>query len=70
MIRGDVTEVTAGECTDLYYVDTGMYDVDEYGAVYLLDAEEPALVDTGIGTHYERVLDLLAHAGVDPSEVA
>ena len=40
MIRGDVTEVTAGECTDLYYVDTGMYDVDEYGAVY--EPSDPA----------------------------
>jgi len=70
MTRGDVTEVTTGECTDLYHVDTGMYDVDAYGAVYLLDAEEPALVDTGIGTHYERVLDLLEYAAVDPADVA
>jgi len=70
MTSGDVTEVTTGECTDLYHVDTGMYDVDEYGAVYLLDDDEPALVDTGIGTHYDRVLDLLEYAGVDPSDLA
>jgi glyoxylase-like metal-dependent hydrolase (beta-lactamase superfamily II) len=70
MTRGDVTEVTTGECSDLYYVDTGMYDVDAYGAVYLLDAEQPALVDTGIGTHYDRILDLLEYADVDPSELA
>ncbi|PSQ42991.1 MBL fold metallo-hydrolase [Halobacteriales archaeon SW_7_68_16] len=47
-----------------------MYDTAEYGAVYLLDADRPALVDTGIGTNHERVLDLLASAGVDREELA
>jgi glyoxylase-like metal-dependent hydrolase (beta-lactamase superfamily II) len=70
MARGEVTAVTTGECSDLYYVDTGMYDVDEYGAVYLLDAAEPTLVDTGIGTHYERILDLLAYADVAREDLA
>jgi len=70
MVRGDVTAVTTGECTDLYHVDTGMYDVDAYGSVYLLDDADPALVDTGIGTHYDRVLDLLEYADVEPAEVS
>ncbi|QCC51993.1 MBL fold metallo-hydrolase [Halapricum salinum] len=70
MAIGDVFEVTTGSCSDLYYVDTGMYDVEEYGSVYLLDDERPALVDTGIGTNYERILDLLDHAGVAPEDLA
>jgi glyoxylase-like metal-dependent hydrolase (beta-lactamase superfamily II) len=64
MAAGDVTTVT--ECTDLHYVDTGMYDTPGYGAVYVIDAARPAVVDTGIGTHHDRVLDALAELGVEP----
>lgn len=70
MAIGDVWEVTTGSCSDLYYVDTGMYGTEEYGSVYLLDDDRPAVVDTGIGTNYERVLDLLEFAGVAPEELA
>lgn len=70
MAIGDVFEVTTGSCSDLYSVDTGMYEVQEYGSVYLLNDDRPALVDTGIGTNYERVLDMLAHAGVAPEDLA
>ena len=66
---GDVTTVTAGDCTDLYYVDTGMYDVEGYGAVYILDAERPALVDTGIGTNYERLLAAVEEVGLEPADI-
>ncbi|WP_135821475.1 MBL fold metallo-hydrolase [Halostella litorea] len=70
MEAGDVRRVTAGDCTDLYYVDTGMYDTAEYGSVYVVDDERPAIVDTGIGTNYERVLAALEEAGVAPEELA
>ena len=69
MAIGDVTEATAGECTDLWYVDTGMYDTEGYGSVYVLDAERPALVDTGIGTNSERVLDAVRAAGLTPGDI-
>jgi glyoxylase-like metal-dependent hydrolase (beta-lactamase superfamily II) len=46
-----------------------MYDVPEYGSVYLIDAERPALVDTGIGTRYGNILDMMAEAGVDPEDL-
>jgi glyoxylase-like metal-dependent hydrolase (beta-lactamase superfamily II) len=69
MAIGDVRTVTAGSCTDLYYVDTGMYDAPEYGSVYLLDAEEPALIDAGIGTNYERILEMLETAGVGTDDL-
>jgi len=67
MALGDIYEATAGDSTDLYYVDTGMYATSEYGAVYILDAERPALVETGIGTNYEVVLDALGTVGIDPA---
>jgi len=69
MAIGDVTTVTAGDCTDLYCVDTGMYDVAGYGAVYVLDAERPALVDSGIGTNYERVLAAIEAVGLAPGDI-
>ncbi len=40
MESGSVRAVTAGDCTDLYYLDTGMYDADGYGAVYVLDDDD------------------------------
>jgi glyoxylase-like metal-dependent hydrolase (beta-lactamase superfamily II) len=67
MAIGDVHEVEA--VPDCYYVDTGMYDTAEYGAVYLLDADRPAIVDSGIGTNYERVLDGLETVGIAPEDL-
>lgn len=67
---GDVHEVTAGDCTDWYYIDTGMYDTEEYGAVYVLDDERPAVVETGIGTDYELILEALAELGITREELA
>jgi len=69
MAIGDVFEVTAGQRVDVQYVDTGMYDTAEYGSVYLLDADRPALVDAGIGTNYERILDAMADVGIAPEEL-
>jgi len=70
MQAGDLREVTAGDCSDLYYLDTGMYDTDEYGAVYIYDSARPAIVDTGIGTHYERILDALDELDIAREDVA
>lgn len=64
---GDVYEVEAA--TDLFYVDTGMYDTAEYGAVYILNAEKPAIVDTGIGTNYERILNALSEVDIPADEL-
>ncbi|WP_254765971.1 MBL fold metallo-hydrolase [Salinilacihabitans rarus] len=66
---GDVREVTVGDCADLHYVDTGMYGTSEYGAVYLLDDERPAIVESGIGTNYEAILAALDEVGIDREAV-
>lgn len=65
MESGDVSEVTIDGCSDLYYVDTGMYDTAGYGAAYVLDAERPAIVEAGIGTNYEYLLEALDEIGID-----
>jgi len=67
MAIGDVYD--AENCADVHYVDTGMYDVEEYGSVYVVDAAEPALVDTGIGTRYENILEAMAEVGVAPEDL-
>ncbi len=69
MALGDVYEATAGDSTDLYYVDTEIYDTPEYGSIYILDAERPALVDTGIGRRTEVILDAMAEVGILPEDL-
>ncbi|WP_253738504.1 MBL fold metallo-hydrolase [Halohasta salina] len=59
-----------GDCIQIddrliYYVDTGMYDVAAYGSVYIIDADRPALVDTGLGTNRQHITDALDELGVD-----
>ncbi|AXR83333.1 MBL fold metallo-hydrolase [Natrarchaeobaculum sulfurireducens] len=65
MEPGDVSEVTIDGCSDLYYVDTGMYDTAGYGAAYVLDADRPTIVEAGIGTNYEYLLEALDEIGID-----
>ena len=54
------------DCTGIYYLDTGMYGTPNYGAAYVVDAEHPAVVDTGIGTNREYLFDALDELGVTP----
>ncbi|MEF8855206.1 MAG: MBL fold metallo-hydrolase, partial [Haloarculaceae archaeon] len=70
MALGDIYEATAADSRDLYYVDMEMYDTPEYGPVYILDAERPAVVDTGIGRHPDVVIDALAELGIAPEDLA
>lgn len=62
MAPGDVFSVETAP--DVYYVDTGMYGTAEYGAVYIVDADRPAVVDTGIGTHRDRVFAAIESVGI------
>ena len=69
MAIGDVFEVDVGAVEDVHYVDVGIWGSPERGAVYLIDAERPAIVDTGMGTNYELVLDALEAIGVEPADL-
>jgi glyoxylase-like metal-dependent hydrolase (beta-lactamase superfamily II) len=60
-----IGDLTAVDGTDLYYVDVGAYDVRGYGSVYILDADRPAVIDTGLGTNVEMILDALDEVGID-----
>jgi glyoxylase-like metal-dependent hydrolase (beta-lactamase superfamily II) len=65
MAIGDWFEVP--HSTDLYYVDIGAYGIPEYGTVYVIDAEQPAVVDTGLARNREYVYDLLDHLDIEPA---
>jgi len=56
MAPGDLTAI---DDRPIYYVDTGMYDVPGYGSVYILDTDQPTLVDTGLGTNRQHIIDAL-----------
>lgn len=64
MAPGDVTQVPGHP--DVWYVDTGMYETPGYGAVYVIESDRPAVIDTGIGTHVDRVESALDERGVVP----
>jgi glyoxylase-like metal-dependent hydrolase (beta-lactamase superfamily II) len=70
MAIGDLFEVETGGCADLHFLDVGMYGTSGYGGVYLLDAERPAVVETGLGTRSDRILEALAEVGIAPEELA
>lgn len=67
-MHGDVFEVE--RYTNVYYVDTGMYDISEYSSVYLIDTEPPAFVDTGIGVNHEHILGMLEEVGIAREDLA
>jgi glyoxylase-like metal-dependent hydrolase (beta-lactamase superfamily II) len=51
-------------------IDTFMGGRERYTAAYLLDAEEPTLVETGPGTSVEPVTAALHELGIGPEELA
>lgn len=69
MTLGELHEATAAGTADLYYVDVGMYGTPEYGLAYILDAERPALVDTGTGYNHETVLEAVERVGISLEDV-
>ena len=70
MAIGDLYEVEYPSVSDVYYLDTGMYDTAEYGALYVVDAPEPALVDTGIGPNVGNTLAALDELGIGRDELS
>ena len=55
---------------DLYVHDTGMFDTDEHGSVYVYDTEQPAVIDTGTGANRETLFDTLSAIDIGPTDLA
>lgn len=69
MAIGDVDRVTVGDCADIYCLDFGLYGTPRYGAIYILDTERPAVIDTGTGANYELLKEALDTVGIVPDEL-
>lgn len=69
MSSRDISAVTLGNCEDIYCLDTGMFDVSEYGSVYIIDDERPAVIDTGTGSNYEQILDAIGSVGISQDDL-
>ncbi len=69
MAVGDISNVDSSVMSGCSYVDTGMYDVSDYGAVYLLHDTRPTLIETGIGTNHEVILDLITASGLTLDDI-
>ncbi|WP_435183316.1 MBL fold metallo-hydrolase [Halobellus sp. EA9] len=67
MAIGDLSPVDGAE--DVYYVDVGTHGVPRHGAVYVIDADEPAFVDTGLGRNREHLLEALDELDIDREAV-
>lgn len=67
MAIGEVRPVPA--IPDCHYVDTGMFGTAEYGSVYLIDGERPALVDSGIGADRDRIVAAVESLDMDPAVI-
>jgi len=63
MAPGDLNPVD--DQPDCYYLDTGMYDVEGYGSVYIFDTDHPTILDTGIGTNREYIFAALDQLDID-----
>ena len=67
MAIGELYSVDAA--SGVHYVDVGVHGVPDYGSVYVVDAAEPAIVDTGTGRNHDLVLDALAELDIAPDDV-
>jgi glyoxylase-like metal-dependent hydrolase (beta-lactamase superfamily II) len=69
MAIGAVSRVAAGDCADIYCLDIGLYDTPRYGAIYVLDTERPAVVETGTGANYGLLREALDSVGIAPDDL-
>ena len=54
---------------DLYALWTRDFAPAQYCSVYVLDADIPAVVDTGTGAHVDRIIDALAALDIQSDEL-
>lgn len=69
MTIGEVYSVADDVASGYHYVDIGSYDVPEYGAVYILDTERPAIIETGLGKNLDAIERAVTSIGIEPDEV-
>ncbi|MGQ4557457.1 MBL fold metallo-hydrolase [Halobellus sp. GM3] len=68
MATGDLFAVAGTD--DVSHVDIGLHGVPRHGSVYIIDAAEPAIIDSGTGQNREAVFEALDELGIDREDVA
>lgn len=64
-----MTVTSVDGCDDIHCIDTEMLGHDEHTAAYVIDGDDVTIVDTGLSTATEPILDGLATLGIDPADV-
>ena len=67
MAIGDLFEVEGTR--DLYCLDTGLYGVPNYGAIYIYDTARPTVIETGTGRNHAVLLDALDELGIAKADL-
>jgi len=62
--------ITERVAENLYILDTGMLGLERYGALYILKAQRPAIIETGFSHTLEKTLHALDELKIRPADVA
>ncbi len=62
--------LTERVANDLYILDTGMLGLERYGALYILNAPQPAIIETGFSHTFEKTMQALDELKIRPHDVA
>lgn len=69
MVEKHLHQVDTEGFEDFYYLDLEMYDAPEFGAAFILDSTTPAIIETGVGRRYDRILSALDVLDIDRADV-
>lgn len=65
----NIHPIDVNGCSDLYYVKTGMFGTNEYGGVYIFHGDKPAIIETGVGTGHDKILESIEVLGINREDV-
>lgn len=64
-----MTVTSVADSDDIYCIDTEMLGHEEHTAAYIIDGEDVTIVDTGLSTAVDPILDGLTELEIDPTDV-
>lgn len=69
MVENQLRRVDVDGFEEFHYLDLEMFDAPEFGAAFVVDGTRPAIVETGTGRRYDRILDALDELGIARTDV-
>ena len=55
---------------NLHLLDIHMMGMERYGGVYILNAPQPAIIETGFSHSVEKIVDAMSELGLKPDDIA